>query len=126
MLSPQEICKRILEIHEKIRWVVIYDSHGKIILESKKDHVDPYLDASAMKTFRTLWVRVILGIVGRLTQYYGNIQFVHTEFRKATLFSLPYAGGAVVITSEPNVPSMIFHEIGKSLTELYRGDLEAP
>jgi len=104
MLSPQEICKKILSVHEGVRWVKIIDQVGRIVFEEKKTYVEPYLSEDAMKNIREFWMGTIQGIVGRVAQYWGPPQHLHIQFSKVLVFGFPYISGAVVITAEPNVP----------------------
>jgi hypothetical protein len=111
MLSPQEICQKILGVHEGARWVKVFDRYGKIVFEGKKDHVEPYLSKEAMESLRTLWFQVIQGVVGRVAQYWGQAQHLHIQFLKVGLFGFPYVGGTVVVIAEPYVPATIISEI---------------
>jgi len=103
MLSPQEICKRILNVHERIRWVKIIDQEGKIAFEEKKSHVEPYLSEDAMKNLREFWIGAIQGIAGKVARYWGPPQHLHIQFSKVMVFGFPDISGAVVVTAEPNV-----------------------
>jgi len=119
MWPLQEICKRILEVHERIRWVKIIDQEGKIAFEEKKSYVEPYLSEDAMKNLREFWIGVIQGIVGKVAQYWGAPQHLHIQFSKVLVFGFPYISGAVVITAEPNVPLATISKIQEILKKSY-------
>jgi len=118
-LSLREICNRILNAHEGIRWVKIIDQEGKITFEEKKSYVEPYLSEDAMKNLREFWIAVIQGIVGKLAQYWGPPQHLHIQFSKILVFAFPHVSGAVVVTAEPNVPLATISRIQDILKESY-------
>jgi len=119
MLSLQEICKKILDVHEGFRWVKIIDQEGRIAFEERKSYVEPYLSDDAMKNLREFWIGVIQGIVGKVAQYWGPPQHLHIQFSKILLFGFPHISGAVVITAEPNVPLTTISEIQEILKKSY-------
>jgi len=119
MLSPQAICRKILDVHEGIRWVKIIDQEGKIAFEEKKSHVEPYLSEEAMKNLREFWIAAIQGVVGKIAQYWGPPQHLHIQFSKILVFGFPYISGAVVITAEPNVPLTTVSKIQEILKKSY-------
>jgi len=119
MLSPQEICKRILNVDEEIRWVKIIDQEGKIAFEEKKSHVEPYLSEDAMKNLREFWIGAILGIAGKVAQYWGPPQHLHIQFSKVMVFGFPYISGAIVVTAEPNIPLTMISKIQEILKKSY-------
>jgi len=115
-LSSPEVCDSILSVHEGIRWVKVIDPKGKIILEKKKEHVEPYLTQDAMENLRELWITCIQGIIGNVARYWGAPQFLHIQFKKVMLMGFPCVGGTVVITAEPDVPLAMISKIQEILS----------
>lgn len=120
MLLPQEICQKILDVHEAVRWVKIIDQQGKIALEKKKSHVEPYLSQEAIESLRMMWIEVIRGIIDKVAKFWGPPHHIHFQFSKVALFGLPYIGGAVVIVAEPHVPLTVISQIQEILKESLR------
>lgn len=111
MVTPKELCQRVLDIHNDIRWVKIIDQQSKITFEAKKAHVEPYLSEDAMENLRMLWVEVIRGILGRIAEYWGPPHYIQVQFTRVTLFGFPYVGGTLIVVAEPTVPLTMITKI---------------
>ena len=120
MQRPQEICQKVLDVHEGIRWVKIIDQQGKITFEEKKSYVEPYLSKEAMENLRLLWIEIIRGIIGKVADFWGEPQHMHIQFSKVIVFGFPYMGGTFVATAEANVPLTVICQIQEVLRESYR------
>jgi hypothetical protein len=72
-----------------------------------------------MENLRTAWIEVIRGIIGRASQYWGAPQHLHIRFNKVTVFGFPFAGGTMLVISEPNVPLTVISDIQNVLKESY-------
>ena len=115
-MSITEISDKILEVHDGIRWVIVTDPKGRIVVEKKKEHVTSYLTEDAMKNDRELWITCIQGMITNVARYWGAPQHLHIQFKKITLFGFPCMGGSVIVTAEPDVPLSVINKIQEILT----------
>jgi hypothetical protein len=104
VLNKDEIEKRAKEIfnlNEKIRFVA-FTIENKLIFYSMREGVKSYSPNNVDVEIGELRALIVTGIFGKLKEYFGEIEYFLTKFKKVNLFIIPFSKGVLTMTTEPD------------------------